>query len=267
MDREWYMITLEKTSIFLQHNFFHQAMCTQRTLKTVRFYIWHCTRTPNRNLFHHKRAQIPLGHIDGYSIVEGEFLIRGNYFSSARLELAHQTSLHFQECLTNWANKPQFHIGPIIISPWIIFHHHHHYIYFENVHFFQATFAHMRSLYTSLKTAHSGGKPSTFYVIIHTLFPSIPIPPLTSHALATSTFLQDNTQSSTLLRSRCPNQSAMPHHIHMIAQIILCLEKSYLPKNSWNSIPNLNNIVAYLIQPQNNWGPKLRSGKREALDK
>ena len=39
--------------------------------------LYHRTRT--RILLRHERAPIPLGYSDGYSIIEGEFLIEGNY--------------------------------------------------------------------------------------------------------------------------------------------------------------------------------------------
>ena len=62
----------------------------------------------------------------------------------------------------------------------------------------------MKFLHTSLNTAHSGCKPSTFMSLsTHSIqvFIFLPI----HLAPATSTFLQADTQSSTLLRSRCPN--------------------------------------------------------------
>ena len=62
----------------------------------------------------------------------------------------------------------------------------------------------MKSLHTSLNTDHSGCKPSTFmssstHSSQVSLFLSLHLAP------ATSTFLQADTQSSALLRSRCPN--------------------------------------------------------------
>ena len=48
------------------------------------------------------------------------------------------------------------------------------------------------------------------HIILHTFIPSLPFPPLTSRP-ATSTFLQADSQSSTLLRSRCPNHLNLPH--------------------------------------------------------
>ena len=33
------------------------------------WYIWHCTRTRNHNLFRHKQAPVPLGHCDGLIII------------------------------------------------------------------------------------------------------------------------------------------------------------------------------------------------------
>ena len=63
----------------------------------------------------------------------------------------------------------------------------------------------MESLHISLKTTHLGRKPSTFISSsTHTfqvfLFLPLHLTP------ATSPFLQVDTQSSTLLRSRSPNQ-------------------------------------------------------------
>ena len=58
-----------------------------------------------------------------------------------------------------------------------------------------------------------------FHVIIHTFSPRIPIPTPLYLALATSTFLQADTQSSTLLRSRCTNHlslHAAPHPPHSV---------------------------------------------------
>ena len=71
-------------------------------------------------------------------------------------------------------------------------------------------FAHMKSLHTSLNTAHSGCKPSTFMSSSTHSFQVFLFLPL-HLAPATSTFLQADTQSSTLLRSRCPNHLNLPH--------------------------------------------------------
>ena len=80
----------------------------------------------------------------------------------------------------------------------------------------------MKSLHTSLNTAYSGRKPIQFHVILHTFSSSLPILLfLTSHP-ATSTFLQADTQSSTLLCSRCPN------HLNLLRLTIsakLCIPK------------------------------------------
>ena len=71
------------------------------------------------------------------------------------------------------------------------------------------TFAHMKSLHISLNTAHSGCNPSTsMSSFTHSLqvFLFLPLH-LTP---ATSTFLQADTQSSTLVRFRCPNHLNLP---------------------------------------------------------
>ena len=52
------------------------------------------TRTRIHNLCRHKHMQIPLDHSDGYSIIEGKFLIKGNYSLSAGLELGRLTFSH-----------------------------------------------------------------------------------------------------------------------------------------------------------------------------
>ena len=103
-------------------------------------------------------------------------------------------------------------------------------IYFENVHFFHANlgldvFTHMKSPHTSLNTAHLECKPSTFmssstYSFQVLLFILLHL----THA--TSTFLQADTQSSTLmLQMSKPPQfcHASPHPPH-----------SVLPKNCTN---------------------------------
>ena len=74
---------------------------TRETLDTI--YIRHCTRTRTHKLFCHKHALIPSGHSGGYSIVEGEFLIEGNYLLSAGLELG--LSHIFKECSRRTLNQ------------------------------------------------------------------------------------------------------------------------------------------------------------------
>ena len=69
----------------------------------------------------------------------------------------------------------------------------------------------MKFLHTSLKTAHSGCKPSTFMSLSTHSFQIFLFLPLHLDP-ATSTFLQADTQSSTLLRSRCPNHLNLPRH-------------------------------------------------------
>ena len=89
-------------------------------------------------------------------------------------------------------------------------HHHHHHLFFKCP-FFHATlgFVHMRSLHTSLNTSHSGCKPSTSMSLSTHSFQVFLFLPL-HLAPATSTFLQPDTQSSTLLRSTCPNHLNLP---------------------------------------------------------
>ena len=71
----------------------------------------------------------------------------------------------------------------------------------------------MKSLHISLNTAHSACKPSTsMSSFTHSLqiFLFLPL----HHGPAIFTFLQADTQSSTLLCSRCPNQlNPQPHNI------------------------------------------------------
>ena len=71
------------------------------------------------------------------------------------------------------------------------------------------TFAHLKSLHISLNTAYSGCKPNTFMSSSTHSFQVFLFLPL--HLTpATSTFLQANTKSSTLVRSRCPNHLNLP---------------------------------------------------------
>ena len=63
-----------------------------------------------------------------------------------------------------------------------------------------------------LHAAHSGYKPST-YMSSFTHSPSLPAPTLFS--LTTSTFLQADTRSSPLLRSKCPNHLNLPCQYHL----------------------------------------------------
>ena len=56
-------------------------------------------------------------------------------------------------------------------------------------------------------------------VIPHTLFPRLPTPAPTPHPSTTSP-LQADTQSSTLLRSRCPNHLNLPHLTTSATQLI-----------------------------------------------
>ena len=74
-------------------------------------------------------------------------------------------------------------------------------VYFENVCFLPLGLAHMKSLHTSLNTTHSECKPSTLMSSSTHSFQVFLFLP--SHlAPVTSTFLQADTQSSTLRRSR-----------------------------------------------------------------
>ena len=102
----------------------------------------------------------------------------------------------------------------LIIIIILSYHHHHH--LFENLHFFHAKVG--LDIYSYEVRPHIPEyctfklQTMLFHFILHTFSPSLPfqvfIPlHLTS---ATSTFLQGNTQSSTLLRSRCSNQFNLP---------------------------------------------------------
>ena len=73
----------------------------------------------------------------------------------------------------------------------------------------------MKSLHTSRNTAHSGCKPSTSMSLSTHSFQVLLFLPLYL-APATSTFLLADTQSSTLLPSRCPN------HYIFVTQIESC---------------------------------------------
>ena len=75
----------------------------------------------------------------------------------------------------------------------------------------------MKSLHISLKTAHSGCKPTKHFPkflssIIHTFYPSLPS--YSSHSytspLPPPPFYRSITKSSTLIRSRCPNHLNLP---------------------------------------------------------
>ena len=68
----------------------------------------------------------------------------------------------------------------------------------------------MMPLHISLITAHSGCKPSSSVSSFkHSLQVFLPLP--THLTPATSTFLQADTQSSTLLSFRCPNHHNLPN--------------------------------------------------------
>ena len=69
-------------------------------------------------------------------------------------------------------------------------------------------------------------RPQTkpFHVILLTVFPSLPVPPLTFHPCH-STFLQDDTQSSTLLHFRCPNHLNLPRLSGLTTSTTLCIPK------------------------------------------
>ena len=85
---------------------------------------------------------------------------------------------------------------------------------FKTSHFFHAqlgldVFPDMRSLHISLNTTHSESKPSlSISSSTHSLQVFLPLP---AHLTpATTTFLHDDTQSSPLLRSTCPNHLNLP---------------------------------------------------------
>ena len=85
-----------------------------------------------------------------------------------------------------------------------------------------------------------------FHVIIHTLFPSLPIPPLTLHLTpATSTFLQADTQSSTLLRFRCPNHLNLPR---LTTSATLCTpRRSTLHFLSFSDTPHIHLTIIHSV--------------------
>ena len=69
----------------------------------------------------------------------------------------------------------------------------------------------MKPLHISLNTAHSGCKPSTFISsFTHSYQVFLPLPAHLTPT-TTTTFLQADTQSSSLLCSTCPNHLNLPH--------------------------------------------------------
>ena len=112
-------------------------------------------------------------------------------------------------------------------------------------------FAHMKSLHTSLNTAYSGCKPSTsvFHVIIHTFFPNLPFPPLTSRPchlhLSTCRYPIIHTPTCQMPK---PPQSAIPHHICHT----LYTQKTTNPHCiSYPSYPSYIIILSYTIDTLN----------------
>ena len=116
----------------------------------------------------------------------------------------------------------------------------------------------MKPLHISLNTAYSGCKPSAFISsFTHLYQASLPLP---AHLTpATTTFLQADTQSSSLLHSICPNHLNLPH---LTTSSTLCTPKRLqihflsfsdsvpsLPDddlNNFRSISNLNFISKIL---------------------
>ena len=98
----------------------------------------------------------------------------------------------------------------------------------------------MKSLHTSLNTAHSGCKPSTFMSSSTHSFQVFLFLPL-HLAPATSTFLQADIQSSTLIHSRCPNHLNLPR---LTTSATLCtprrLYKSTLRFLSFSDTPHIH---------------------------
>ena len=142
-------------------------------------------------------------------------------------------------CIKRWLNGQGWYFVESIIIIIIIIN------YFENNHFFHAvlgldTCPNMKSLHISLIIAHSG-KTKQFHVIIHTFSPSLPAPTLHFHFIpATSIFLQSDTQSSTLLCSRCPNHLNLPC---ITTSATLCL-----PKRLYKSTP-LSILQRHSVHP------------------
>ena len=105
----------------------------------------------------------------------------------------------------------------------------------------------MISLHISLNTAHSGCKPSTsMSSSTHShqvfLFQPLHLTP------ATSTFLQADTQSSTLLRSRCPNHLNLPR-LTTSTTLSICPRCLYLKtKRALNSLLLL--LLLLLLYPK-----------------
>ena len=70
----------------------------------------------------------------------------------------------------------------------------------------------MKSIHTSLNTAHPGCNPSNFMSsFTHSPQVFLPLPTAPTHLTpATTTFLQADNQSSLPLRSKCPNHLNLP---------------------------------------------------------
>ena len=70
------------------------------------WYIWHCTITRTSNTAMSARLH-SLDHGDRSSIIEGEFLIKGNYLPSTRLELG-RSRISFDERSTTLLTSPTY---------------------------------------------------------------------------------------------------------------------------------------------------------------
>ena len=106
-----------------------------------------------------------------------------------------------------------FKIDTHFSSKLVLAHHHHHHLFlkrqFLHAQLGSDVFPDMRPLHISLNTAHSLCKPSFFissFTHSYQVFLPLPAPLLP----ATTTFLQADTQSSSLLRSTCPNHLNLP---------------------------------------------------------
>ena len=130
-----------------------------------------------------------------------------------------------------------------------IYHHHHH-LFWSHL-FWNGSFStlfstlsrrlpQIKSLHISLKTAHSGCKPSSFMSsLTHCSHVFLLLPqPLVS---STTNPLQAETQSSSLLCSRCPNHLNLPRLTTSATQLIpRRMHKSSLRFLSFKDIPHIH---------------------------
>ena len=125
--------------------------------------------------------------------------------------------------------------------------HHYHDVYLENIHFFQAK-SWLDVGPTLIPTTH----PCIVYIACSVSRPSNPMsfltvsPSLSTLHPATSIFLQADTQSSSFLRSRCPN------HLHLQR-----LTKSTTALNTQKIVQI--HIEPFILQPHFKHGTRLNS--------